>query len=174
MKNATAILLLGVFGFNLFGYQLIATFLENQANKKIELAIDSKTYQEGQLYSIKVATNLPYYTNSPEFQRIEGEIEVEGVYYKYVKCRIYNDSLELLCIPNEGKMKIQAAKADFSRLASDFQSSHSKKNSPTESKQFKKALSEFEEQQTACSFTIQPVSMAYFTHNSPFLTVLLI
>ena len=105
MKQLAAILLLGIFSFNLFGYRLVASFLEKQENIKMELALDENNYEDHQLISIKQPTNLPYYQNSKTFQRIDGEIEIEGVYYKYVKCRIYNDSLEMLCIPTN-KWKI--------------------------------------------------------------------
>src|SRR6187402_3559047 len=110
MKRLAAILLFGIFAFNLFGYQLIASLLENRENNKIELALDENDYSDDQLISIKQPTNLPYYQNSKDFQRVDGEVEINGIEYKYVKSRIYNDSLELLCIPNTGKMKITAAK----------------------------------------------------------------
>lgn len=172
MKRLAAILLLGIFSFNLFGYRLIASFLENKENEKMELALDQNDYSEDQLISIKQPTNLPYYQNSKTFQRIDGEIEIAGIYYKYVKCRIYNDSLELLCIPNSGKMKIQAAKADFSKLASDFQQSSNKKKSPADSKSFKKTLSEFEEQQVATTFQKKAVPFTYIIKNNLFVNSL--
>ncbi len=135
----------------------------------MELALDENNYEDHHLISIKQPTNLPYYQNSKTFQRIDGEIEIEGVYYKYVKCRIYNDSLEMLCIPNTAKMKIQAAKADFSKLASDFQQSNNKKKSPSDAKSFQKILSEFEEHQTSTiAFKITHLSFNYFIHNNLF------
>jgi hypothetical protein len=145
MKQVAAIMLLGIFSFNLFGYRLVASFLENKANAAMELSLDENDYNDDQLISIKQPTNLPYYRNSAIFQRIDGEIEIDGILYKYVKSRIYNDSLELLCIPNTGKMKIQAAKADFSKLAADFQQSDNKKKSPFGVKSFQKVLSDYEE-----------------------------
>ncbi len=162
MKRLAAILLLGIFSFNIFGYKIVAIFLEQQENEKMELAFDGNDYADQQLISIKQPTNLPYYQNSKTFQRIDGEIEIEGVYYKYVKCRIYNDSLELLCIPNTAKMKIQAAKADFSKLVADFQTSAGKKKSPSESKSFQKIISEFEEQLSAIVFKPAPKYLTHF------------
>jgi hypothetical protein len=172
MKRLAAILLLGIFSFNLFGYRFIASFLENMENEKMELAFDENNYSENQLISIKQPTNLPYYQNSKTFQRIDGEIEIEGVYYKYVKCRIYNDSLELLCVPNTGKMKIQAAKADFSKLASDFQQSNNKKKSSSDAKSFQKTISEFEEQQSTIAFKLKPLPFNYLIQNNLFVNTL--
>ena len=168
MKRLSAILLLGIFSFNIFGYRIVASFLESQQNLQMELAIDGNEYAESQLISIKQPTNLPYYTNSFDFHRIDGEVNIDGIIYKYVKCRIYNDSLELLCLPNTGKMKIQAAKADFSKMASDFQQSNHKKKSNADTKSPQKTISEYEEHFTAIAFntipflinhTIQPHSL---------------
>ena len=172
MKKLAAILLLGIFSFNIFGYRLIASFLENQENEKMELALDENEYSDDQLIIIKQPTNLPYYQNSKTFQRIDGEIEIAGVYYKYVKCRIYNDSLELLCIPNTGKMKIQATKADFSKLASDFQQSNNKKKSASDSKSFQKIVSEFEEQQSTIASKLSSLPFNYLVQNNLFVNTL--
>jgi hypothetical protein len=170
MKQLAAILLLGIFTFNLFGYRLVASFLEKNENQKLELALDVNQYSDEQLISIKQPTNLPYYQNSKSFQRVDGEIEIAGVFYKYVKCRIYNDSLELLCIPNNAKMKIQAVKDDFSKMASDFQQSNTKKKSHSDTKSFQKTLSEYEEQSptSVASLKTIPFSVRYFTLNHLF------
>lgn len=168
MKRLAAILLLGIFSFNLFGYRIVASFLESRENNKMELSLDENDYSEKQLISIKQPVNLPYYQNSSAFQRVDGEIEIAGILYKYVKCRIFNDSLEMLCIPNNAKMKIQAAKADFSKLASDFQQTNNKKKSSSESKSFQKTISDFEEQQTAVVLRLKLSSSNYFIRNSSF------
>jgi hypothetical protein len=173
MKQVAAILLLGIFSFNLFGYRLVATFLEKKVNAEMEISLDENDYNNDQLISIKQPTNLPYYKNSATFQRIDGEIEISGIYYKYVKCRIYNDSLELLCIPNTGKMKIQAAKADFSRMASDFQQTESKKKSESGIKSFQKTLGDYEEvKQTAYSLNTSALHLTHNLQNSQFVNTL--
>ena len=38
-----------------------------------------------------------------------------------MKKRFYNDSLELLCIPNVSKMKIKDATNEYAKLSNDFQ-----------------------------------------------------
>ena len=140
----------------------------------MEMALDGNDYSDDQLITIKQPTNLPYYKNTTAYQRVDGEIEIGGIYYKYVKCRIYNDSLELLCIPNTGKMKIQAAKADFSRLASDVQqSTDQKKKSQSENKSFQKVLGDYEVvQQAAVTSRYGIIHADYATLNSVFVNTL--
>jgi len=167
MKQLAAILLLGIFSFNMIGYRLVASFLEYNENNKMELALDASDYRDDQLIAIKQATNLPYYQNNETFQRINGEIELEGVLYQYVKCRIYNDSLELLCIPNTGKMKIQAAKDDFSKMAADVQQNNSKKKQEGGNKSFHKTTSEFEALPLTDKVTITTLHLNYSFCNHP-------
>jgi len=172
MKQLSAILLMGIFSFNIFGYRIVASVLENQQNQQMELAIDGNDFAENQLISIKQAANLPYYTNSFDFHRIDGEVNIDGIIYKYVKCRIYNDSLEMLCLPNTGKMKIQAAKADFSKMASDFQQFNHKKKSNTDTKSSQKSISEYEEHFTTIAFNITPFLINHTIQHHLFISTL--
>ena len=168
MKQLSAILLLGIFSFNIFGYRIVASFLENKENQKLELAFDVNDYSDNQLISIKQPANLPYYTNSFDFHRIDGEIEMDGVIYKYVKCRIYNDSLEMLCIPHVSKMKIQNAKDEFCKLVNDFQQGTNKKKTDSQQKHGKIIAAEFEELQNENTINTAAITAAkLFFYNTP-------
>ncbi|MBD0374174.1 MAG: hypothetical protein ICV51_00890 [Flavisolibacter sp.] len=119
MKRLTAILFLCLLIFNLYGYRLMLSYLENQADLSLEQRLENKLYSDKDLITIKIPTSLPYYTNSTDFERVDGEVAIEGVLYKYVKRRIYNDSLELLCIPHPDKTRWQMAKDEFAKMNSD-------------------------------------------------------
>ena len=69
--------------------------MENKADLQLEARLDDHNYKESDLISFKVSANLPYYINSETYDRVNGEININGVDYKYVKRRIYNDSVEL-------------------------------------------------------------------------------
>lgn len=129
MRKLAAILLLGVFVFNLFGYKLLVSFMVKNANQTLEAAIDKNKYSESELITIKKPINLPYYNNSKDFTRSYGEVEMNGVLYQYVKSRIYNDSLEMLCIPNISKQQILESKENFARANFDLQKDTNKKSS---------------------------------------------
>ncbi len=84
--------------------------------------LDDNNYDETELISIKVpADHLGYYINSKQFERVDGQIEINGTAYNYVKRRVYNDSVELLCIPNHTAMQIKSAKDEFFKLVNDLQ-----------------------------------------------------
>jgi hypothetical protein len=122
MKRTVSALLLTILLFNWFGYRLLISFMESKANVELETQFDENKYDESQLISIKIPVRyLPYFNNSSGFERVDGQIEVEGVQYKYVKRRIYNDSLEVLCIPNHTVMKLRTAENEFFKFSNDLQ-----------------------------------------------------
>jgi len=145
MKQTAAIFLLVIFSFNMFGYRVVYNYLANKADTKLELALDEKVYDDADLISIKQATNLPYYSNSNSFKRLDGEINVDGTIYKYVKVRVFKDSLELLCIPHLSKMKIENSKNEFYKLVNELSASGDKKKSGSDQKQIKVTTAEYEE-----------------------------
>lgn len=154
MKKFAAILLSGIFLFNWFGYQILTNYLAARSDIQLEARLDTKNYNEQDLISIKVATHLPYYNYSKEFQRTDGSIEIDGVEYKYVKKRFYNDSLELMCIPNTSKMKITDAQHAYAKLTNDFQElGNNKKKSQQHSNSVKPIGTEYCEHHFVLSFT---------------------
>lgn len=129
MKKLFAIVLLGILLFNWGGYRLLTDYLEDRADLQLEAQLDQDNYDESSLISIKIPTNLPYYQNNINYERVDGSINIRGVEYKYVKRRIYNDSLELMCIPDLAKTGMQNARDDFFRLANDLVTNNSTKKS---------------------------------------------
>jgi hypothetical protein len=122
LRQIAAILLLGIFLFNWFGYRLLTSFLEKEANQRLEAQLNENTYDETGLISLKIpVSRLPYYSNSKLFERIDGQVEMGGIRYNYVKRRLFGDSLELLCIPNQAVMNLLSAKDYFFRLVNDLQ-----------------------------------------------------
>jgi len=114
LKKTIAILLLALFLFNWVGYRLLTSLIETTADSQLQSRLDDNDYDVSQLVSVKTpVTHLSYYQNDPTFESIKGKIEIGGIQYKYVKRRIYNDSLEVLCIPNLAAMQLQSAKNSF-------------------------------------------------------------
>lgn len=100
----------GVLFFNALGYRALTSFMQYRSSRQLESKLDRLQYDETQLTTIKIpVTHLAYYQNSAAFERVDGEMDINGVPYKYVKRRIYNDSLELLCIPDQMLIKLRAS-----------------------------------------------------------------
>jgi hypothetical protein len=117
LKLLAAILLGGILLFNWVGYRVLNNFMQDKASRRLEAQLDRRHYDESQLITIKVpVTHLSYYNNSAVFERVDGQIEINGIPYQYVQCRIFNDSLELLCIPNQTVLKLRVSGDDYFKL----------------------------------------------------------
>jgi hypothetical protein len=138
VKRIAAILLLGLLLFNWVGYQLYTSILQDQADRTLIASLDENNYSDADLISIKVpAVHLSSYVNSKEFQRVNGQIEIEGVQYNYVKLRYIDGNLELLCIPNKTSTGIQTARDNFFKLVNDLQHPGQSKKSEQHNTAFK-------------------------------------
>jgi len=72
---------------------------------------------------------MPYISDWDHFEKFEGETEINGIHYKYVKRKIEKGELVLLCIPNQQKTELQAAGQNFFKLVNDLQQPGAKKDS---------------------------------------------
>jgi len=122
---------MGLLFFNWYGYRILTSWLEVRADHQLEARLDINSYDESQLISVKVpSTHLAYYNSSTQFERVDGQINIGGVRYKYVKRRFFNDSLEVLCIPNQAAMRLQTAKNDFFKGVNDIRQDNGQSKKP--------------------------------------------
>ncbi len=63
---------------------------------------------------------LPYGPNWKDYERYEGEIDWGGVHYNYVKRKLQNDTLYVLCLPNNVQTKLRKAEAHYTRHVNDL------------------------------------------------------
>ncbi len=111
---------MGILLFNLAGYRILNGLLQERAGMQLQSRVDKQQYDRSQLILVKVSvTHLSYYNNSPDFERVDGHIEIAGVPYEYVERRIFNDSLEFLCLPNRAALKIRVSGDDYFKLVND-------------------------------------------------------
>ena len=121
MKKLLAITLLIIYLFNLSGYSFLFRYLSERSTAQLSSKIDSENYNEADLVEIKVPLNLPYQSANNDYERFDGEIDLEGQHHHYVKRKVSQDTLYLLCIPNTKKDKLQIAKTEFSKKVNDFE-----------------------------------------------------
>ena len=159
MRKIASILLLGILLFNWVGFRFFTSYMEQKANVQLEAQLDNNNYDDADLISIKIpAEHVSSYANTNKFERVDGQVEVKGVEYKYVKIRHFNDSLELLCIPNQQVMKLQNAKDDFFKLVNDLQ--HTGQSKKGDNHSFSKNFS-------SDNYTVQE----FFKVSNPFITI---
>jgi hypothetical protein len=144
LKKIASILLLSLLLFNWVGYRLLTQYLESSVNERLVARIDLNDYNESELIEMRVSLNLPYQNDQAEFERVNGEIEINGKHYNYVKRRIENGQLVVMCIPNQDKTRIENSRDDYFKLINDLQQNgDAKKTEKSSSTAFKALFSEY-------------------------------
>jgi hypothetical protein len=175
MKRAAAILLLFIFLFNWFGYRLLSDYLQHRADTQLESQLDQHQYNEASLIEIRIPLNMPYQNVSSDFERYDGEIEFNGIHYKYVKRKVTNGELVLLCLPNENRMRLMNARDEFFKLVNDLKNPSQEKSS-TPAHSIPNPVTEYWQQQNNWhleALTMQPhqfTSYAIVIPSSPLIT----
>jgi hypothetical protein len=112
-----------LFLFNVIGYYGIYMAMTRQANIAIDRQIDNDEYEADQTVTIKIALTLPYPVQQNNFERIQGDFEHQGEFYKLVKQKYLNDTVYIVCIKNNGEKKAFKVFSDFVKLSTDQSSS---------------------------------------------------
>lgn len=121
MRKTIAILLLAIFLVNTYGYHFLLSVAENRSEVSLQNDLDKDRYETNQLFLVTVpAEHLSAYTNQHSFDHVNGKIEIAGMIYRYVKMRLQNDSLQLLCVRDTKAMGWQSAKAQFFAVVNDL------------------------------------------------------
>ncbi|MDB5121727.1 MAG: hypothetical protein JWN56_2945 [Sphingobacteriales bacterium] len=160
MKRFLAILLLCNLLFNSFGYRLVCFLIEKNIIKQTEARLDANNYDESKLIEIRIPLKLPYTTEWKDFERFDGEIELNGIYYKYVKRKVIVDSLVLLCLPDKNKHRIESARDQFFELVNGLKHPLEKKSET--SSIFKTLISDYISKDNSWSLTSLPNGEVHF------------
>ena len=120
MKKIASTLIIFLLLINWFGYHLVVNYLQQKSDTHLEASLDNNQYDNTQLIELKIPIDVAYQTTWAEFERYDGEIEMNGILYKYVKRKLYNDTLYLMCIPNIKKMELETARFDLIKNTNDL------------------------------------------------------
>ena len=107
--------------FNAIGYRAWFYYAEKKSDRQLEAQLDRNQYKDEDLVTLKIPLHIPYQLNESQFERIDGEITLDGKLYKYVKRKVSEGNLILLCIPDVQKMTLKKAKTGFGTPAAPVQ-----------------------------------------------------
>ena len=144
MKKLVAISLICLLFFNWYGFRIVTDLLSTEADQQLESKLDNNLYDESQLIEVKVPLNVPYQNVQSEFERHYGEVEVNGVYYTYVKSKVESGYLVLKCIPNDSKKMIRDAGSDYYKMSNGLDQDHPDKK--TNTSVAKQSIGDFDDQ----------------------------
>jgi hypothetical protein len=120
LKKSATIFLLIILLFNMAGYRAWFYYAESKSDAAIESRLDNNQYDQNELVSITIPLDNPYQLEQKNFERVQGEFSFQGNTYKYVKRRISNNNLIILCIPDAHKTILKKAGSAFGNATNDF------------------------------------------------------
>lgn len=144
MRKTAAILLIMLFVFNTIGYKLWFSVAMQQADNRLEASLDKNNFNEQDLFTLKIPINLPYQNTWASFERINGEITVDGETYMYVQRKVVNDTMFLQCIRHTEKINLQQKSNDYFGKVNDVNGDNGAKKVPGKTANFlKSGVSDF-------------------------------
>lgn len=119
------------------GYSLLYNYFIAQSDKHVIVQLDKADYKLSELVELKIALHSPYITNTKDYERMDGQIQLNHIDYNYVMRKVHSDTLYLLCLPNYNKTQLCNSKINYAKQANDFPSN--KKSHDTGSKKVSSA-----------------------------------
>ncbi len=123
LRIPAVIFLISILSFNWYGYDLLVKILENKYDEQLETALDNRDYDPSQLIELDAKVILPYVADWKDFERVDGEVMIDGIYYKFVERKYENGRIIYRCIPNKNKIKLHHARSTFYQLMNEMQDS---------------------------------------------------
>jgi hypothetical protein len=127
LKKAISILLLSFFLFNIIGYKLFFYYQVTEADSRIQAKIDVLHESDESLFTVKIPIRLPYHTDWKDYESVEGEMTYNNTTYKYVKRKVFRDTLILLCVKYQEKSVIEKNSNEYFKKVNGLTTDNSKK-----------------------------------------------
>lgn len=123
LRRTLAITLLAVFLFQLVGYYIVYLGLTYQASNSLISRLDSHDYSSEETMTLKIPFTLPYWMDAEQFERVDGDFEYQGQFYKLVKQKLSKDTLYVVCIKNQDKKQLFDALTEYIKFSNDVPAS---------------------------------------------------
>lgn len=128
LKTTISIFLVVLILFNIIGFYGFLVGVSFKAEQDISRRLEADQYEREETITLKVPIAIPYYSGNDEYERVQGEIEHEGEFYRLVKQRIVRDTLFIVCIRDQRSKHLRQALADYVKTFTDKPIQKSSKN----------------------------------------------
>ena len=145
--------------FNFAGYRWLFSAIEKNATANLEQKISAGQYSDEQLVEIRIPLNMPYYSDK-DYEDVYGETDFNGEHYQYVKRKVSDNILYLLCLPNKDKTSIVKEKNEFTKAVNNIPGN--KEGSQQKSGLIKLLTTEFRVNETAFDINNYSISSLSF------------
>ena len=118
LKKLIAIFLVLLLLFNALGFFGLFIGLRYKSALDLVERLDKQEYLDEETVTLRIPMTLPYHLDS-EYERVDGEIEHNGEFYRLVKQKLQKDTLYIVCIKDYGSKRITQALADYVETFTD-------------------------------------------------------
>lgn len=119
VKRIIAILLVFLLLFNALGIYGLLEGLKYKTAQDLVKRLDNHQYSQDETITLKVPFTIPYQLDSEGYERVDGEIEHNGEFYRLVKQKLENDTLFIVCIKDHASKRIDQALTDYVKTFTD-------------------------------------------------------
>jgi len=119
MRKLLSIVLSLLLLMNVLGYYGVFMGLHYKNSQDLMQRFDANDYGEQETVTLKVPLALPYAADETQFERVDGELEHQGEFYRLVKQRLYQDTLYMVCYKDSQSKRIKQALADYVKTFTD-------------------------------------------------------
>jgi hypothetical protein len=130
LKKAVSILLVFLLLFNALGFYGLLRGLQYKTTLDLVKRLDNQQYSQDETITIKVPFAIPYQLDSDGYERVDGEIQYDGEFYRLVEQKLERDTLFIVCIKDHASGRIEQALEDYVKTFTD-KPSHSKNTTKT-------------------------------------------
>jgi hypothetical protein len=81
--------------------------------------LDTEHYNTTETITLKIPIAIPYAADSRGFERIDGEFEHHGEFYRLVKQRLSHDTLYIICVKDHQSKRINQALVSYVKNFTD-------------------------------------------------------
>jgi hypothetical protein len=120
LKRLTAIFFLLIFLFNTGGYYLAFWAIKQNAKENLLERLNASQYNDAESIVLTIPFSLPYPVSDGSYERVHGDFEFAGEYYKLVKQKLVNDTLFIVCVKDKEAKLIEDTLSDYSKLANNL------------------------------------------------------
>lgn len=93
--------------------------LRYQNNVEMLQKLDLGDYNEAEMVTVKIPISVPYASESEEFERVDGLFEHKGEFYRLVKQRLFQDTLQVVCVKDQELAYINQAWTSYVKTFTD-------------------------------------------------------
>lgn len=131
LKKVVSISLTILFLFQFMGCYFLYIGLSHQSKIALMQRLDIDDYDVAESITLKIPLTLPYGVDSKDYERVNGEFEHKGEFYKLIKVKYKQDTLQVVCLKDKKEKKLVADLHHYVNLSTDW---------PTSSKQASRVL----------------------------------